>query len=716
MRIGVLTSGGDAPGMNAAIRAIVRYGLARGADMLGITRGFAGLTEGGGAIHRIRWDDVAHIASEGGTVLGTARCPAFLTGDGRREAVFNLVNAGIDHLIVIGGDGSLTGAELLAQEWPRHLADLIDHGRIDEERARAHPKLHLVALPGSIDNDLWGTDCTIGYDTALHRIVDAVDALASTARSHRRAFVVEVMGRRSGALALAAAVCTGADVVFLPEDPPEDWRTTLTHRLHPGMREAIVLVAEGARDRSGEPIRTEAIRDMLEQTLSIEARTTVLGHIQRGGPPSACDRLMPVTLGIHAVRLLLDGLESPTMLGMAGPAVRATPLDEALRKTRTVHATVEDGRYQAAINARGDFFLELIHARGMVRTSLSATAARTIALAHVGAPAPGMNAAIATFVDAVRAAGHEPLLIRDGLRGVLEGRFERPDALDGLLARGATVLGTDRWRPHTAGELSSLRKAIAQHGIEGLVLVGGFGALEAASGMRIPCAVVPATISNNVPGTEISVGADTALNAICEAIDRLKLSALGSRNRVFFVEVMGRRCGYLARAAGLATGAEFIYTDEDPPTLARIYEDAIRLNAAMDEGRTVAIVLVADGVRAPFRAERLAELFAEASEGRYDTRVCVLGHLQQGGRPSPADRLLAVRLTRRAVAEVLGGCGRRVVGLAHGRVQVERVVEALEASDREARRPGFQHHLPRLRALKPRKKKRKTKKSDRDVR
>lgn len=707
MRIGVLTSGGDAPGMNAAVRAVVRRTLARGHEVSAIHEGYAGLIRGVESVVDMGWNDVSHIQHLGGTILGTARSKEFRTLEGRRRAVHTLVQLGLSRLVVIGGDGSLTGADLLRAEWAHHLETLLASGAITSTQANAHPALGLAGLVGSIDNDLWGTDRTIGCDTAMHRIVDAVDTLTSTARSHQRSFVVEVMGRRAGFLALAAAVCTGADHVLLPERPPLDWEGEVCAALQRGRalghRKSIVLLAEGAADHLGNPITASALQAVVERELDIETRTTVLGHVQRGGTPSGYDRIASTALGAAAADSVLDRApeDAPQILTTAGPRVRSRPMMATVQKTHEVATALDEGRYQAAVNARGTEFIELLSAYDALQLpSKVASVQRRILLAHVGAPAPGMNAAIRTFVRLTRVAGHIPVVANDGLRGVLDGsvRVLDGDASDEQLIRGissigATILGTNRWVPSTPEECARLHGALDALGIDGVVLVGGFGALQAANDLDRPVAVVPATISNNVPATEQSIGADTAVNAICEAVDRLKQSAIGSRNRVFFVEVMGRQCGYLARAAGVASGAEIVYTDEQPITLARLQADVTDLNAAMDAGRTVGIVLVADGVPDAFRAERMAGLFHEASEGRFDTRVCVLGHLQQGGRPSPADRLIATRMIQAALPRVLA-CGPSfVVGLRDGQVCFTGIDDAMSAADRQARRPVSRRQL-----------------------
>ena len=219
--------------------------------------------------------------------------------------------------MVIGGDGSLTGADALRQEWSSLVEELASSGRIDAGTAGRHPALTIVGLVGSIDNDMAGTDVTIGTDTALHRITEAVDAIASTAASHQRTFVVEVMGRHCGYLALMGAISTGASWVLIPEAPPDvdDWEATMCARLkagrEAGRRDSIVIVAEGARDRRGNPITAEHVRKTLHERLGEDVRITILGHVQRGGAPSAFDRYMSTMVGHAAVEELLSSPPGP---------------------------------------------------------------------------------------------------------------------------------------------------------------------------------------------------------------------------------------------------------------------------------------------------------------------------------------------------------------------------------------------------------------------
>ncbi len=247
-RIGVFTSGGDAQGMNAAVRAVVRAALDHGTEVMAIYEGYQGMVDGGNYIRPIGWSDVGGILQKGGTIIGSARSLEFRERPGRLKAVANLLKADIDTLVCIGGDGSLTGANLLYQEWSGLIAELVETGVVTKEIADKHPHLAIAGIIGSIDNDMYGSDMTTGADTALHRIVEAVDAITSTAASHQRSFVIEVMGRHCGYLALMAGLATGADWVLIPEAPPnlDNWEDKMCEVMAQGReigrRDSIVIV------------------------------------------------------------------------------------------------------------------------------------------------------------------------------------------------------------------------------------------------------------------------------------------------------------------------------------------------------------------------------------------------------------------------------------------------------------------------------------------
>lgn len=300
-RIAVLTSGGDAPGMNAAIRAVVRAGLGLGCEVLGVRRGFTGLIAGD--VVSLKPRDVGGIIQQGGTVLGSARCPEFRTEEGRQDALRRLGELGVDGLVVIGGNGSQTGAHALSR--------------------LGAP---VVGVASTIDNDLYGSEITIGVDTALNIALEAVDRLKVTASSHRRAFLVEVMGRDCGYLALMTAIAGGAEAVVLPEveTDPESLATMIEKAYERGKAHAIIVVAEGARyDAEG------LAAYFREHALGFELRATTLGHVQRGGAPGAFDRLLATRLGAAAVERLCRG-EHGVLVGLLQGKVAATPLVEVV--------------------------------------------------------------------------------------------------------------------------------------------------------------------------------------------------------------------------------------------------------------------------------------------------------------------------------------------------------------------------------------------------
>ena len=305
-RIGVLTSGGDAPGMNAAIRAVVRCAAANDLDVLGIRRGYAGLLDG--EIIEMGPRSVANVIHRGGTLLGTARCEEMKTSAGLQKAVKNLQSFGIDGLVAIGGDGTFRGAQALSEL----------------------TRVHVVGVPGTIDNDLYGTDSTIGFDTAVNTALEAIDRLRDTAEAHDRLFFVEVMGRTRGFIALSVGVAGGAEDVLVPEVPTDldELARSITTQFAAGKRASIVVVAEG--DDAG---RAFEVAQKLGSRLVMDYRVCVIGHVQRGGPPSAQDRLLASKLGAGAVLTLVEG-RSGVMVGLLNGRVVETPFDQTWKNQK----------------------------------------------------------------------------------------------------------------------------------------------------------------------------------------------------------------------------------------------------------------------------------------------------------------------------------------------------------------------------------------------
>ncbi|AKT50712.1 6-phosphofructokinase [Arsenicicoccus sp. oral taxon 190] len=718
MRIAVLTSGGDAQGMNAAVRAVVRTALHLGAEVFVIYEGYQGMVDGGDGIRLAGWDDVGNVLHRGGTVIGTFRSADFRERAGRMAAAAHLLEHGIDRLVVIGGDGSLSGLDLFRQEWPGLLADLVEQGRISAATAAAHPTLMIAGLVGSIDNDLVGTDMTIGADSALHRIVDAIDAIASTAASHQRSFVVEVMGRHCGYLALMSAIAGGCDYVLIPEHPPAPgWEERMCAELRrgraAGRRDSIVIVAEGAQDRDGRPITAAYVRDTIEQRLGEDTRVTILGHVQRGGRPSAFDRWASTWLGYAAAHEVLSATAETVapVVGIRGNRVVTVPLVEAVERTREVPAAIASGDYARAMALRGGSFTEMTQ----IFTEMSEPPTpqvdgtpRRIGILHAGGLAPGMNTAARAAVRLGLDRGHTMLGIQGGYPGLRDGDIRELawGDVEGWTAIGGAELGVRRSLPEVE-HLYPIGRALEEHRVDALLVIGGWNAYVGAQTLwqerdrypafRIPMVCVPASIDNNLPGSELAVGADTALNAIVDALDRIKQSA-SARRRCFVVETMGRYCGYLALMGGLAGGAERVYLHEEGITLDDLQRDVQRLRSSFDAGRRLFLAVRNERSSEQYTLDFLARLFDQEGQERYDVRQAVLGHVQQGGDPSPFDRILATRLVAHAIDLLTGelaagGQEAQLVGLVRGRVRATPLARMPELMDLVHRRPRDQWWL-----------------------
>jgi 6-phosphofructokinase 1 len=308
-KIGVLTSGGDAPGMNAAIRAVVRAGIHYGFEVFGIRRGYQGMIEGD--IIPLVSQSVSGIIQNGGTIIQTARCKEFMTYEGRKKAYDQLMAFGINAVIVIGGDGSFTGAEIMSKEF----------------------NIQFIGIPGTIDNDLYGTDYTIGYDTAVNTVVEAVDKIRDTASSHGRIFFVEVMGKEAGFVALRSGIACGAEGILIPEEKGqlEKLKEYLAIR-GKQKKSSIILVAEGDEDGGAIAI-AKIFRDQFPE---FDIRTTILGHIQRGGSPSAFDRVTASRMGVAAVEALIDDQKS-IMIGIVNNEIVNVPLNKTVKLHKDVN-------------------------------------------------------------------------------------------------------------------------------------------------------------------------------------------------------------------------------------------------------------------------------------------------------------------------------------------------------------------------------------------
>ena len=676
-RIAVMTSGGDSPGMSGTVRAVVRQTIASGCISYAIFEGYQGLVDGGDMIREMQWEDVRGWLSEGGTLIGTARCMAFMQRPGRLKAANNMIEKGIDALVICGGDGSLTGADKFRDEWPSLVDELVASGLRKADEIQSFRHLNIVGLVGSIDNDLSSTDATIGCYSSLQRICQSIDYIDATAFSHQRAFVVEVMGRHCGWLALMAGVSCGADFVFIPENPPtENWEeemcTIVRRHREMGKRKTIVIVAEGAHDRKLNHISPNMVKDLLSQKVGLDTRVTTLGHVQRGGPPCAYDRMLSTLQGVEAVKAVLEATPetpSPVICIVENKIVRRD-LVKAVQLTQAVAKNIENQNFEAAMKGRDAEFEEYWQAFNITTATdksdmlLPPEKRMRVGIIHVGAPAGGMNATTRAAVAYCLTKGHTPVALHNGFPGLCRHHDDVPigsvrevtwlDA-EQWASRGGSEIGTNRGLP--SEDVKTTAYCFEKYNIDALFVVGGFEAFTAVSELRkgretydafkIPMVVLPATVSNNVPGTEFSIGSDTCLNALIDYCDAIRQSASASRRRVFVVETQGGASGYIATIAGLSIGALAVYTPEEGIHLNMLVEDIkfLKEQFAVDKGhaRSGKIILRNEKASKTYTTEFIANIIKEESGGKFDARYAVPGHVQQGGTPSPMDRVRAVR-------------------------------------------------------------------------
>ncbi|XP_004425476.1 PREDICTED: ATP-dependent 6-phosphofructokinase, platelet type [Ceratotherium simum simum] len=721
--IGVLTSGGDAQGMNAAVRAVVRMGIYVGAKVYFIYEGYQGMVDGGSNIVEADWESVSSILQVGGTIIGSARCKAFRTREGRLKAARNLVQLGITNLCVIGGDGSLTGANIFRKEWSGLLEELAQSGQIDKEEVQKHSYLNVVGMVGSIDNDFCGTDMTIGTDSALHRIIEVIDAIMTTAQSHQRTFVLEVMGRHCGYLALVSALACGADWVFLPESPPEEgWQENMCVKLSENRarkkRLNIIIVSEGAIDTQNKPITSEQVKELVVTQLGYDTRVTILGHVQRGGTPSAFDRILASRMGVEAVVALLQATpETPAcVVSLSGNQAVRLPLMECVQMTQDVQKAMDEGRFKDAVRLRGRSFESNLNT--YKRLAIKKPDAHipksncNVGIINVGAPAAGMNAAVRSAVRVGIADGHKVFAVYDGFEGFAKGQIKEIGWGDvgGWTGQGGSILGTKRTLP--GKYLTEIATQMHTHSINALLIIGGFeaylGLLELSAAREkheefcIPMVMVPATVSNNVPGSDFSIGADTALNTITDTCDRIKQSASGTKRRVFIIETMGGYCGYLANMGGLAAGADAAYIFEEPFDIRDLQANVEHLTEKMKTSIQRGLVLRNESCNENYTTDFIYQLYSEEGKGVFDCRKNVLGHMQQGGAPSPFDRNFGTKISARAMQWISTklkeshGKGRRfltddsicVLGISKRNLLFQPVAELKKETD-------FEHRIPK---------------------
>jgi 6-phosphofructokinase 1 len=479
-------------------------------------------------------------------------------------------------------------------------------------------------------------------------------------------------------------------------------------------------MAEGAQDRYGNYIGSSDVQRVLEEGLGEEVRTTVLGHVQRGGRPSAYDRNLATLLGYEAVVAVLEARpdQEAIVVGTKANRIIRLPLMESVQRTRQVAEAIKAQDYEKAMSLRSSSFNDAFRTlKTMVRALPHPPAPEQkrfrIAVMNAGAPAPGMNTAARAAVRLGLDQGHIMLGVSNGFEGLAAGQIKEMEwtSVSGWASQGGSVLGTSRKVPR-GKDMYAIARTIENHRIEALLVIGGWNAYEGMytiineranfPSFNIPIMCLPASINNNLPGSEFSIGADTALNNIVEAVDKIKQSAVATR-RCFVVEVMGHWCGYLALMGALATGAERFYLPEEGITLQQLQQDVDMLKRGFTSGKRLGLVIRNEYANPIYSTNFICALFEEEGQDVFDVRPAILGHLQQGGDPSPFDRIQATRLARLCLEHLIEQCSQGdtsgcFIGLQDGKIRFHDMRDFDRMADLKFQRPREQWWL-QLRAI-----------------
>ena len=557
--IAVMTSGGDSPGMNAAVRGVMRAAQCRGWQVFGIRDAYRGLVSGGDCIFQLDTGAVGASFREGGTFLGSARYTAIAGNSSEAQALkvkalVNLRQLGITGLVVVGGDGSLTGALALHEFLQQQGAAFTELEGMS---------LQIVGLPGSIDNDIPCTDMSIGVDTTLNTIVDCIDKLRDTATSHKRVSIVEVMGRLRGYLAVMSGLATGADHIFIREQPVGrrdllDMLGELQASFDLGQQAGVIVRSEGAEFSTG--FIRESIANLLDSRRDV--RETILGHLQRGGAPTAYERVLAMRLGVRAVELLGNGNGEPVFAGIRGNVITESPIAEVLAKKNapSFRDTLSPG-------ARACYEL----AQRLERPVVPAATGRRkkIAILTDGNNVSGMNMAVRSVARLALDAGMVVEGVRSGFDGLDNGAKTLPLGwnmleMKSILRRPGSLLGVSRGLRCSEDRFVRLAEGLERMQVDGLVTVGSLESYHVAAGIAqhagIPIVGIPADANCNLPGTNWVIGMDSALNDLCRGIDRAADTA-HVQNKTFIIHLKWHYCYCLVHMAALAGGADQLIID-----------------------------------------------------------------------------------------------------------------------------------------------------------
>ncbi|XP_055895556.1 ATP-dependent 6-phosphofructokinase-like isoform X2 [Biomphalaria glabrata] len=587
--IGIVTAGDDAQGMNSAISAVVKMAYYLGSTVFYIKNGFRGMVEGDDNYVMATWYSTMNIVGKGGTTIKTFKCPEFADRSARLKAAKNLVEHGILKIIAIGGDGTLKGIWALYNDWLSLLRELDDRDMVNRTLLQSSRRLRVVGIVSSIVNDVCGTDMSIGANSATQRILETLDAIMTNASSSQTAFIVEVMGKTSGYLTLASGVACDASMIFLPEWPPQgDWKEELCNKVRDDLlirqQGLMIIKSEGATDVQGQPITAEEISKVLREKLKIISQITVLGHFQ-------C---------LLSSYVLLHSMRSSPVSSMA---------------------------ILAGI--------------------------RRVGIIQVGMDTLGQCIVCKAFVGYCQSRGYAVIGIKDGFEGLLRRQFI---SLSWDIVKNWTsendCLGSGKQAAEHY-QLDSLDAAVNELNICGLILLGSFSAYESLctlyearlqyKNLGIPMCMVPTGILNNVPGSDITVGCDSALNEYVTYCDKMTRVAHASKNYVYVIETMCENAGYLTTLAAVCSEADAAYISLEPFTLNDLLKDADHVKRKIQQsGCRSALILIGTNSSEFYNTDFVRQLFAEEGKGVFSCKKGVMGHVQLGGHISVWDRQNAI--------------------------------------------------------------------------
>lgn len=654
-KIAILTSGGDAPGMNAAVRGTVRAALNKGWEVYGIKEGYRGLLTGGENIFPLDWVDVSWNFREGGTFLGSARCPE-LKGEGshardlKEQALLNLKKLNISSLVIVGGDGSLTGGHTLFK--------MLQNKEYTNPDLKSM-QLSIVGIPGSIDNDIAFTDMSIGVDTTLNTIVECIDKLRDTATSHRRVIIVEVMGRRRGYLAVMSGLATGADRVFVREEKINrnelnKLLLVLRKSFDAGQKAGIIIRAEGAR------FSTSFLKETIDVLLKPEreVRETVLGHLQRGGNPTVFERTLATRMGVRAIEILEETHSEPQLVGFRAKTLTSVALSKSLTKI-----TTPSFQNDLSPNTKNAFSL----CRMLENPPEEKYWESTIALLTDGNNVSGMNMAIRAVARLALNRGIAVKGIKGGFQGFTRGLGSTLNLewsmleMKSILRRAGTLLGVSS-SGFTANKntFENITKQAKQLKIDGLIVIGNNTAYRnahtLASITNLPVVGIPADLNCNMPGTDWVIGMDSTLNDLLGGIDRAA-DAAHVKRKIFIITLNGDYCSCLARSVSLAGGAEQLLLGNDILTTRgqnafrkQVRQSVSELKKMFDMGKTFGTIVYSSKYLE--ETENSIQYIKQAIDGAgitMDVTVVPLETSLGGIIPTAFDRILAKRLGEKAL-------------------------------------------------------------------